>query len=95
MAVLGARTNKQRQEIAAKYQQKYGKVTLLPLVILYTDHINDKSINTWPASQTLLNPSKLSLLSNADILFWAPNELNELTEVLHSEWQIVGARTKR
>lgn len=46
VAVLGARTNKQRQEIAAKYQQKYGKVTLLPLVILYTDHINDKSINT-------------------------------------------------
>ena len=26
MAVLGARTNKQRQEIAAKFQQKYDKV---------------------------------------------------------------------
>ena len=46
VAVLGARTNKQRQEIAAKYQQKYGKVTVLPLVILYTDHQNDLSIDT-------------------------------------------------
>ena len=26
MAVLGARTNKQRQEIAAKFQQEYDKV---------------------------------------------------------------------
>ena len=76
MAVLGARTNKQRQEIAAKYQQKYVKVTVLPLVILYTDHQNAWSINTYPASQTLFNPR-----SNADILFRAPNGFNELTEV--------------
>jgi len=26
VAILGARSNKQRQEIAAKYQQKYNKV---------------------------------------------------------------------
>ena len=29
MGVLGARTNKQRQEIAAKFQQEYGKVGCL------------------------------------------------------------------
>lgn len=41
VAVLGARTNKQRQEIAAKYQPKYGKVTLLSLLILYPDLLNE------------------------------------------------------
>lgn len=30
VAVLGARSNKQRQEIAAKYLQKYNKVKLIP-----------------------------------------------------------------
>jgi len=29
VAVLGARSNKQRQEIAAKYQQKYNKVKFI------------------------------------------------------------------
>lgn len=33
VAVLGARSNKQRHEIAAKYQQKYSKVKLILKVL--------------------------------------------------------------
>ena len=47
MAVLGARTNQQRQEIAAKYQQEYDKVIIDEHVTSYTEciHFIDRQEN--------------------------------------------------